>query len=98
MGYTAEMSEKLLRFLLSELKTVRVLCKDAACGAITEMPIGKLDAMLRAKQCACPVCGRSFLSPPDVGQNYFAMLAIAIAGLAAIKSNVEVEFVLLDTD
>jgi hypothetical protein len=37
------MSEKLLQFLmLSEMSTVRLICKNPDCGAVFELPIGKL--------------------------------------------------------
>ena len=38
------MSKTLFTFLLSELKTVRILCREKKCGGIFELPI---DAWLR---------------------------------------------------
>ena len=50
------MSKKLLSFLLSELKTVRVICKrllpgDKPCGGIVEVTIERLGKMTK-----CPLC------------------------------------------
>ena len=89
------MSKKLLTFLLSELTTVRVICRHAGCGAITEVPIDALQTMLGNE---CPVCRTRFLAqaPPHVQQATFADLAKAINGIAANKDRVEIEFVLPD--
>jgi hypothetical protein len=84
-------SRKLLAFLLSELKTVRILCKKEGCRGIIEVSIedlpGKLDG------CQCPFCKTSFRL---ANEDNFALLAKAIGNLARISDKVDVEFILPD--
>lgn len=51
------MSEHLLKFLLSELSTVRLVCRAKHCGMVAEMPVEKLAAKQHG---ACPFCGQEF--------------------------------------
>jgi predicted Zn finger-like uncharacterized protein len=53
------MSETLFRFLLSEMKTLRITCKN--CKAAAEAPLEKLAA--RDAPMRCPVCGEYFTGP-----------------------------------
>jgi hypothetical protein len=50
------MSRKLLAFLLSELKIVRVICKSAKCNGngVTEIPIGRIRNTFDSP--VCPIC------------------------------------------
>jgi hypothetical protein len=79
-------SEKLFRFLLSELKTIRVICKNGVCGAIVEVPVDQAIKTFRNDQ--CPVCHKSFV-PASI-----MSLAIAIQELNQKKDEVDVEFVI----
>lgn len=83
------MSEKLFRFLLSELKTIRIICKG--CHGIIELPPGKIAHQLAAVQ--CPLCRVSF----GHSENYqLAKLAEAIHELSKPDAPVTVEFLIPD--
>lgn len=87
------MSEKLLRFFrLSEIDTVRLVCKQDDCGAIVEIP---LKHLAQSKYRACIACGRPFeiagaADDPDHWLKRFAEAAIALNAAKKLK----VEFVL----
>ena len=94
--YGVVMSEHLLKILLTELKTVRVRCKNDQCGAVIELPVEKLTDRFRST--VCPVC-RSLFVPPGSqaaahGTNPFMNLAKAIELFVQLGSLVEIEFVL----
>ena len=98
------MSEKLLKILLSELNTVRLVCQGkrqdgAPCGATIEMPLDRLDSAF-AMRCACQFCGTPFAvsSPDGTAKSPFPELVAAFRNLNAISRNVRVEFVLPDKD
>lgn len=84
------MSEKLIKFLLSELKTVRVHCRHKGCGAIIEIPTADLGRKFGGGH--CPICQQLLQLPGD--NNGFIQLAEAVKNLTGAKSNVEVEFAL----
>jgi hypothetical protein len=96
------MSEKLLRFLLSELKTVRVICNGKvngkSCGMIYEMSIESLSNHIDH----CPVCHQKFIFPkpgiPNGTIHPLANLADAIEELERRRDGFEVQFVLPDND
>lgn len=74
------MSEKLLRFiLLRELKTIRLVCKSAQCGAITELPIDFLESRFRRD--SCPVCNAPLNVMTEQDANYLEWLAKIIVKL-----------------
>lgn len=84
------MSRKLLAFLLSELSTVRVLCKK--CGGVIEFPCEKLAFYFQSPK--CPLCRHDF--GPSDDDNPFAAIAKAVATFKLIHGQVDVEFVLPD--
>ena len=86
------MSRKLLAFLLSELNTVRILCRK--CSAVAEMPLADLG---RQPGHACRFCNAPFSLPPK-NPGPFAALAQAIGELQKMNSAVDVEFVLPDKE
>lgn len=92
------MSRKLFAFLLSELKTVRLICQRPHCGAVTEMSVEKLaDQFGRLNQHetpACPVCRQALNGIGDGGANQIATLAKCVQNLTAASGSVQVEFVL----
>jgi hypothetical protein len=85
------MSKRLLSFFLSELQTIRIHCPNASCGGVVELPIKQL-ATHRKGIVACPVCGTA--SP----LNNKNLIQIGLELEALAKANVDVEFVLPDTD
>lgn len=83
------MSETLFKFLLSEVRAVRITCRrefsGAPCGGTVEVPVARLH---RVK--TCPVCGEDFLK--DSAARLFADLRHAVenvAGLGAGEPGVE---------
>lgn len=91
------MSEKLFKFLLSELSTVRLVCKDKSCGAITEMTLEKLRTRFSQSDPCCPVCRAEFGDPATSStSNPLRDFAQAVRALQARQQFVEVEFVLPD--
>ena len=96
------MSKKLLSFLLSELSTIRLICKNQGCGAVAEMSLQDLATLTHAGGKAtdlCAFCGQPFSlksrqaapAPAPLWQ-----LAQAVAQMRYIESLVDVEFVLPD--
>lgn len=87
------MSEHLLKVLLSELSTVRVVCKK--CGAVFEMPLDRLAAAFRKTAQCCPFCGAGFhlFNPQGHAADVLGPFAQALADLQQAQ-NCDVEFVL----
>lgn len=98
------MSEKLLKFLLSELKTVRLVCQGTVggqpCGAVTEVPLERLLTITRQGGDQCRICNTPFgiFPKPGTAQDGFGPLAQAIIDLLAAKDRVQVEFVIPDVN
>lgn len=97
-------SRKLVSFLLSELKTVRVICKSDGCRVVTELPMDQLVKRFGGETVSCPHCG-GFLcqSPPGnffnlqkIPINPLFMLAHAAEEAAKPTARFDIEFVLLD--
>jgi hypothetical protein len=83
------MAEKQLRFRLSELKTIRVICRQPVCGAIVEIPIEALEKVFSEPR--CPVCESSFAES-------ISTLGHAIHVLSAVRDLVDIEFVIPTRD
>jgi len=83
------MSERILKILLSELKTVRLLCQAKGCQGITELPVSKLK-----KGMTCPLCREEFDA-----SGFYALheLATAFRLLDSVKDHVQLEFVVPDS-
>jgi hypothetical protein len=82
------MSERLFKFLLSELHTVRVLCKNPKCGMTSELPI----ALLRNYGNTCHHCQALLCDPSRNDLKSFAEVAELLAGSGLVG----LEFVLPD--
>jgi hypothetical protein len=89
-----------IKFLLSELSTVRIVCKgkrgNDPCGYVSEVPLDHLDTFYN-RMSSCPFCNTPFgVLPRAAGtlQDGFGPLAQAIKNLNAVKQQVEIEFVL----
>lgn len=87
------MSERLLKFLLGELKIVRLVCQKAGCGAVVEVSVERLAVALQAGQ--CPVCRAAYVG---VGQESLIALARALHDVTLLRDTVQVEFVLPDRE
>jgi hypothetical protein len=87
------MSRKLLAFLLSELETVRIVCK--ACSAVTEMATEKASGKFETPQ--CPLCRELFFRPRPGTGTYNPLFNLLVA-IEEVKrfTTVDVEFVLPD--
>jgi hypothetical protein len=77
------MSEKLFKFLLSELACLRIRCQQ--CGGVAEIPSAKFTTPQRGLR--CPGCGNAFVQQQNanaadlitaLGQ---AIEALRVAGL-----------------
>jgi hypothetical protein len=84
-------SEKVLKFYLDELQTIRVTCRNGVCGATVEAPIEHAEHLFSSQ---CPVCKKEYLGQP--GSSPVALLAKVIRELAAVKGHVQIAFVLPD--
>lgn len=102
------MSKRLWSFMLSELRIVRIICKnkpkdpasgkDRECGVVTELPADQLSAKFGGDPAYCPHC-RLWLcqgAPSRNGQNALTFLAYAIAEAQKPDAKFDVEFVLPD--
>lgn len=88
------MSDRVLKFLLSELKTVRIICPH--CEAVAEMPIDRLATRFETER-KCLGCGESY-GFGDHG-NPLDRLGKVIAEFFALQRNTkfpDIEFVLPD--
>jgi hypothetical protein len=83
------MSEKILKVLLSDLHTVRVLCKQ--CRAIVELSLEDLAKKYQSGY--CPICKACLVAPSD---NTIVDLSNAIRGLQELHQHLNIEFLLPD--
>lgn len=87
------MSEKILRLLLDELTTVRLLCQNKGCGGVVEYPLERLRGKFQFAN-ACPLCGTEF---GGSGSPIYD-LAAAIDRVKDMGERVKVEFILADPE
>lgn len=90
-------SRKLVTFLLSELKTVRVICKHRGCGVVTEMPTNQLTVRFVGNQAACPHC-RGILFHESPLHTVTPAVALAYLAAESVRADAmyDIEFVLPD--
>lgn len=86
------MSEKLFKFLLSELKTVRLVCNNPRCGAVIELTVERMRAKCEFAQCF--VCKEDFFGPHGSQLNPLTKLADAILEMQKHTKAIEIEFVM----
>jgi hypothetical protein len=87
------MSRKLFAFLLSELKTVRIICND--CRTASEIPI---DRLAKNAPSDCPGCSKNLMGALiNSGSSTPKQLAAIIESLAKAKE-FEIEFVVPDRE
>jgi hypothetical protein len=90
------MSRKLLAFLLSELQTVRVICKNSACRGVIELPLSHLAAKLH--DATCPLCHQPFIQLRKREDNPFALFGKAVEEPQHYApERYELEFIIPDT-
>lgn len=85
------MSETVLKILLGELKTVRILCKGKngkGCRGIVELPVEAIAELYRDQK--CPLCG---VDIPNTSTNHLEQLGKTLIALRDFKT-FEVEFVI----
>lgn len=90
------MSEKILKFLLDELKTVRLVCQATGCGAAIEFSCEHLQQT----PTKCPVCGAHFfdVASDKPQRDYIKNLLLALHHLEFVRERVKIEFVMPDRD
>ena len=86
-------SRKLLAILLSELQTIRLICKRHNCGGIFEVAASSLASMRSPP--ICPLCGHPFVNPTSQHQSHIGELARVMVAVGQAP-DVEVEFVIPD--
>jgi hypothetical protein len=92
------MSEKLLRFFLEELETVRLVCTGANCKGVIELPTKELMASRGGYSCPCCRAPFNTLISEVKSTEPLVMLANAIAALETQSARFRVQFVLKEND
>ena len=59
-------AEKILKIPLSELATIRLVCKRQNCGGVAEIPVSRLRNSPSLDKWTCPSCNQAF-SVPVIG-------------------------------
>lgn len=86
------MSERLIRIMLDELQTVRLVCQASKCSGVAEISVSQLATKADPK---CPACGASLVNDSRLPHQ---TLAQAIEQIRGQSASVRFEFVLPDTD
>lgn len=81
------MTETTLRFRLSDLKTIRIVCQDSKCGTVIELTPAKMAKGM--EQAQCPGCHKelTFGREADEYQNF----ARAIRELESFQKHFAIE-------
>ena len=96
----SQMSRTLFAFLLSELKTVRILCKHDGCGVVTELPMGKLAQKFHAdgmSRVICPHCRGTLTDRVISHGSVFGTLTAVAAEAQQANAKFDIEFILPDS-
>ena len=88
------MSRKQFFFMLSELKTVRFICKK--CGAVAEMNIGQIDMSFGNP--SCKACSTAYDGASTSFINTLTKLGKTLEAAQADSLGCEIEFVLPDNN
>ncbi len=86
------MSEKLFRFMLSELKFVRLLCQKPDCGSVTEVSLEKLRN--GAAAWTCGGCGQNYFSGAAHTESPISHFAKSIQAMQDERNGFKIEFAL----
>lgn len=84
------MSEKITRYLLSEIKTIRVVCKR--CKGVVETSIENASDALSG-QLTCRFCNADFEKPDHSRYNPFKHLEMIAEAFEKMEPDIEVQFV-----
>lgn len=85
------MSERIIRFLLSEVKTLRIICKR--CKAVVETPLESSSDAL-GDGLTCRFCNKPVKRGSDHPRfNPFESLEAATKAFKEMESDLEVQFV-----
>jgi hypothetical protein len=82
---------------LSELKALRIVCKNETCQTAVEIPLAKLfDGVSQGK---CPSCGRPFRQGyPDTDPDPMHALLVAIRDFAQMERYFDISIALDEQD
>lgn len=81
------MSEKVLKMLLGEIRTIRVICQT--CETVVEMPVEKLAD--RFSESACRFCKSEFKAPGKADP--FKELTHAFKAFEILSDSVQIELI-----
>jgi hypothetical protein len=84
------MSEKIIRYLLSEAKIIRVVCQK--CNGAVEVPIDKLATAI-TQDFTCRFCNHEFTWADHPNANPLRQMASVARALRAIEGDIEIQFV-----
>src|SRR5437762_2263433 len=87
------MSETIFKFLLSELRTIRIFCQNKSCGVVVEMPVSTLASDPPHEHTKCKHCGQLF-NPTKKDDYALVNFAKAVEAVKALEEIVQIEFVL----
>jgi hypothetical protein len=88
------MSEHLLKFLLTELSIVRVVCAKPGCGGVVEVLLEQLGKVIECPVCQADLRDHHAHMPEDKKPGVFAALAEALRMAQSLQGQARVEFVL----
>lgn len=95
MLLSRDMSERILKILLSELAIIRLTC--AHCKIVIEATPTQLGRIL-SEEGKCPFCPQPICHPLGPSNNGFTTLAKGLDQISALKDQAEIAFVLHTTD
>lgn len=88
------LSETLFRFLVSELTSLRIICRHNDCGAVVELRLDHLSALdVPETKLTCPAC-RNVIERGSSSDKIVTNLAKAILKFKNAADYVDVEFTL----
>lgn len=87
------MRDAMVYFPIRDFETIRVCCHHADCRAVTELPIGTVEAVMKRTGGCCPVCRKPFTNPAvDGGADVVTAVAKAVLALNSLGSQVGLQF------
>jgi hypothetical protein len=72
-------------YTLQDFNAIRICCHHRDCGAVTELPFDRVEAVMKKTGCCCPACGQPFTKPDVEGGadmvSHFAKGVLAVVRL-----------------